>query len=227
VLGTGPFTSNLGEAAGFIRVSDPVLFPPSECSKALLESSSGSNSPDLEIYFTPLGYKSHGSGKIPPGDIATASALALRPLSKGTLTLHSADPFDAPIIDPNYLNHPNDLEILSRGLRLLVRIAKTEPLSSFLIDDSDPELDHNLDELNHQAIETEVRARVETAYHPACSARMAPLSEGGVVDAKLKVYGLSNLRVVDASAFPTIISGHTAAPVIAMAEFAAAELIRP
>jgi choline dehydrogenase len=54
-----------------------------------------------------------------------------------------------------------------------------------------------------------VRQRVETLYHPACSCRMAPLKDGGVVDSQFRVYGISNLRVCDASTFPSIVSGHT------------------
>jgi len=107
------------------------------------------------------------------------------------------------------LEHPNDLEGLVRGMRLMLRIAKTEPFSDLLVHDFDSRLDHNLDDIDQEAMEAEVRDRIETPYHPACSARMAPLEEGGVVDAKLQVYGIPNLRVIDASAFPTIISGHT------------------
>ncbi|KIJ27378.1 GMC oxidoreductase [Sphaerobolus stellatus SS14] len=224
-LGSGPLVSNLGEAVGFIQASDATLFPPVLFSKRLEDSASGPNGPDLEIYCTPVGYKSHGFEEIPKGDVVTISALLLRPFSKGTLTLKSGDPFEPPLIDPRYLEHPNDLEVLVRGMRLMLRIAKTEPFSDYLIHDSDPRLDHNLDEIDQTAMEEEVRERVETPYHPACSARMAPLEQGGVLDAKLRVYGIANLRVVDASAFPRIISGHTAAPCIAMAEFAAAELI--
>ncbi|KAF8516105.1 GMC oxidoreductase [Hysterangium stoloniferum] len=221
--GSGPLCSNLGEAAGFIRVEDPALFPPSKFPKQVMDVASGPAGPDLEVYCTPLGYKSHGFSKIPEGDIRSTNIV--RPLSKGTLTLRSSDPFDHPVVDPRYLEHPNDLQVLVRGFRLMLRIARTEPFSSLLIEDKDSQLDHYLDDLDDEAIETTVKERVETPYHPACSARMAPLAQGGVVDAKLRVYGISNLRVIDASVFPKIISGHTAAPCIALAEFAAAELI--
>lgn len=75
--------------------------------------------------------------------------------------------------------------------------------------DLDPLLDHVLhteDDLNLEAV---VRERVDTLYHPTCTARMAPLEHGGVVDANLCVHGIDGLRVVDASVFPTIVSGHT------------------
>lgn len=75
--------------------------------------------------------------------------------------------------------------------------------------DDDPALDHNLHILSDAELETEVRKRVETLYHPTSSCRMARLEEGGVVDPFLRVYGIENLRVADASIFPRIPSGHT------------------
>lgn len=97
-------------------------------------------------------------------------------------------------------------------MRLLSRIAHTQPLASLLdpAGDADPFLNHNLHELRDDEIAKLVRARVETLYHPTCTARMAPREDGGVVDPFLRVHGIPNLRVVDASVFPTIPSGHTA-----------------
>lgn len=98
-------------------------------------------------------------------------------------------------------------------MHLALRIARTAPLSSLLIDtESSALLDHRLHEVHladPAAFEKEVRARVETLYHPTSSARMAPLKDGGVVDAHLKVHGVEHLRIVDASVFPTIVAGHT------------------
>lgn len=75
--------------------------------------------------------------------------------------------------------------------------------------DDNPQLDHNLDSLSDAELETEVRKRVETLYHPTSSCSMAKLEEGGVVDPFLRVYGLQNLRIADASIFPRIPAGHT------------------
>jgi len=172
-----------------------------------------------------VGYTLHGYGPVPPGELATMGAVLLRPQSKGEVTLKSADPFDAPLIDPHYLESPNDVAVLVRGLKFLIKSAKTEPFASAIKQDSNPLLDHNLEDLSDDDLEKEVRKRVETLYHPACSCRMAPLEEGGVVDSKLKVYGLENVRIVDASIFPKIVAGHTAAPVIAIAE-KASDLIK-
>jgi len=102
------------------------------------------------------------------------------------------------------------MAILVRGLKLLINIANTEPIASVVIkEDNDPLLDHNLGSVSNEDLEEEVRKRIETIYHPTSTCRMAPLEEGGVVDARLKIYGLANVRVADASIFPNIIAGHT------------------
>lgn len=111
----------------------------------------------------------------------------------------------------SYLADPNDVKTLVRGIRILDKIAHTEPLKS-LIDpagDNHPELHHNLAKLTDTDLETLARNIAQTLYHPACSARMAPLVDGGVVDPFLRVHGISNLRIADASVFPAIVSGHT------------------
>ena len=134
-----------------------------------------------------------------------------RPTSTGTIRLKSRNPEDPPEIDPKYLSTPNDIAILVRAARLLTRILHTEPLAS-MVDPAgaeDAALDHTFHDLDDAAVTEAIRRKVETLYHPACTARMAPKEEGGVVDPFLRVHGIPSLRVVDASIFPTIVSGHT------------------
>lgn len=76
-------------------------------------------------------------------------------------------------------------------------------------EDKNPLLDHGLHKLTDAELEDEVRERVETLYHPTSTCRMAKLEDEGVVDPSLKVYGLENVRVADASIFPRIVAGHT------------------
>ncbi|KAJ8496586.1 hypothetical protein ONZ51_g1036 [Trametes cubensis] len=229
LTGAGPLTSNVCEAIAFVRSTDPQLFPANEYppEKAPKDTTSGPGAPDIELFFAPVGYKDHGSGVLPPGDYFSLHGVLLRPTSTGTIRLKSKDPNDAPIIDPQYLSSEHDVQVLVRAARLLARIVSTEPLASMLdpAGAADAELDHALHTLDDDAVAALVRRKAETLYHPACSARMAPLAEGGVVDPFLRVHGIPNLRVADASVFPTIVSGHTAAPVFAIAE-KAADLIK-
>lgn len=95
-------------------------------------------------------------------------------------------------------------------MAILSRVMHTSPLAD-IIDhtESDKRMGHWLPTASSKEVRAYIRNHLETLYHPTSTARMAPLSEGGVVDARLKVYGIRGLRIVDASIFPTITSGHT------------------
>lgn len=226
---TGPMTWNGGEAAAFIRSDDPQLFPPSQFPPETLpeDLTTGPGAPDIELFNTPLSYLEHGlKGSACPGEYTFAlHSVLLRPKSHGTLRLRSANPDDAPLLDPAYLSDAegSDVRLLVRTVRLLDRIAHTSPLVEML----DPrgeghkDLHHDIGKLSDAELERWVRDHVETLYHPSCTCRMAPLEDGGVVDPMLRVHGIPNLRVADASIFPEINAGHTTAPVYAVAEKAA------
>ncbi|TDL26596.1 GMC oxidoreductase [Rickenella mellea] len=222
--GTGPLTSNIAEAAAFVKTTDPHLFPKSEFPTDVKDHSSGADAPDLEFYASPFSWKQHGEVDHPSDESICLGAVLLRPESTGSITLKSADPFDPPIIDPNYLSTQNDIAVLARGLRILLRIGHADPFSTLLDPPSSrsPDIDNTLSPSSSDSqLESLIRSRVETLYHPTSSARMAPLKDGGVVDAYLRVHGVQGLRVADASVFPTIVAGHTAAPSIAVGEKAA------
>ena len=126
-----------------------------------------------------------GVGGDPSNTIAIQAALQ-HPFSQGRLWLSSADPFDAPSIDPNYGSHSADIVMLREGLKLARKIAATEPLSSAIISELSPgtsvQTDDDWDAFAEKTYGTE--------FHPSCSCAMLPLDQGGVVDANLKVYGL-------------------------------------
>ncbi|KAF9493164.1 alcohol oxidase [Pleurotus eryngii] len=214
----GPLCSNMGEAAAFVRTDDPSLFPKDDFKEELEDSTPSKDSPDLELLCTPFGYRDHGAFTF---DVRTYAlhVYLLRPTSKGYIRLLSNNPFDNPSVDPNYLQTSADIHKLLRGARLCLRLAHTEPLSSCLThSETRSDLDHFLHEKTDEELLEIIRQRVETVYHPACSCRMAKKEDGGVVDAKLRVYGVDGLRVCDASAFSYVVSGHTAGACIAMAE---------
>ncbi|KAI0783981.1 GMC oxidoreductase [Irpex lacteus] len=231
LTGTGPLTTNIVEAAAFVRTDDPALFPLEKFSNetAPEDTTTGKAAPDIELFLSATGYKDSGLTDFehPTGYTFGMHAVCLRPKSSGTIKLKSNNPADLPIIDPHYLEDENDLKTLVRGLRLIDATVKQEPLAS-RIDPSGntyPDLEHDLSQKTDAELEQFVRTNISTLYHPACTARMAPLEDGGVVDPFLRVHGIPNLRVADASVFPSIVAGHTAAPVYAIAE-KASDLIK-
>jgi choline dehydrogenase len=201
VFGRGPFTSNVGEAGGFVR-SDPSI-----------------ERPDLQFHMAPAWFIDHGR-KRPRGGGISFGPLLLRPKSRGEIALASADPFAPPRIAPRYLSHPEDLPPLRAGLRLTRRIAQAPALAAMCGEVWDETFASDDD----ASLDAHIAARAQTLYHPVGTCRMGS-DAAAVVDPELRVNGARNLRVVDASIMPTVVSGNTNAPVIMIAE-RAADLIR-
>jgi choline dehydrogenase len=201
--GRGPLTSNLGEAAAFLRTRP------------------GLPAPDLELVFVPVLFEEEGL-KQPTEHGFTLAVVLLRPRSSGTVTLRSADPLDPPAIDPRYLTDAEgeDAHTLLHGLRLARRVVSAEPLSRFVESELLPGSEAQADE----QLLAHVRALSQTLYHPAGTCRMGS-DDLAVVDPSLRVRGLDALRVVDASVIPRLPSGHTNWPTVMLAE-RAAQLIR-
>ncbi|TNE38995.1 MAG: choline dehydrogenase [Alphaproteobacteria bacterium] len=200
----GPLSLGVNQAGGFIRTSDSL------------------DTPDMQLFFSPVSYTKAPPGKRPlmnpdpfPGFLL--SAQPTRPKSCGHLQLRSADPFDAPHIHPNYLSDPHDLDALLAGSKFLRKLANSPALSSIIEVELKPGAGLTSDE---ELIE-DIRARSCTVFHPIGTCRMGPDQRENVVDSQLKAHGLRNLRIVDASIFPTLTSGNTNAPVIMVAEKAA------
>ncbi|XP_076442799.1 uncharacterized protein LOC143281473 [Babylonia areolata] len=148
----------------------------------------------------------------------------LRPKSRGTLRLRSADPFEYPAIDPHYLENPEDLAHLVRGIRVCQKLVATPTMQSVGAEATDPPsqfcAQHTFDSDDYWACM--VRRNVMTIYHPCGTCKMGAVTDNTtVVDPQLRVKGLQGLRVVDASIMPAIPSGNTNAPVIMVAEKAA------
>jgi len=144
------------------------------------------------------------------------SVQACRPRSRGQVRLRSSDPLDAPVIDPNYLSDPEDLALQVEGVRIARKIADAEPLAALL----QSELSPGAHALSDAELGVAIRATSTTVWHPVGTCRMG-LGDDAVVDALLRVHGLRNLRVVDASVMPQITSANTNLPIIMLAEKAA------
>jgi choline dehydrogenase len=152
----------------------------------------------------------------------------LNPKSRGKILLKSKDPHDKPIIHANYFEDPEDVETVLEGIKHVLKQLETAPLKKY-----EPEV------VNQQILGCEshqfksddywrcaIRALATTVYHPAGTCKMGPKSDpGAVVDSRLRVYGIENLRVMDASIMPNIISGNTNAPCMMIGRKGAAMVI--
>lgn len=192
-----PFNSNIAEAGAFLRTQ------PDE------------PAPDLQFHFGPAYFIDHGRVR-PAGNGYSIGPTLLKVASRGELRLQSADPLEAPAIDPNYLADTADLERLVFGVRLAQQLGTTEAFAPHFADYYLP--NRRLED--PEDLVTFVRQQVTTLYHPVGTCRMGQGPEA-VVDDRLRVHGLSGVRVVDASIMPEIVRGNTNAPSMVIAERAA------
>jgi choline dehydrogenase-like flavoprotein len=161
---------------------------------------------------------------VPPviasGNFFSASSILCHPFSRGSVHITSKDPTAAPSIDLNYLSHPLDIAILELATFFLQELVTKEPFASKLKDGGKafyPGYHH----LTKENADAWCKQTLNTSDHPTSSCSMLPKEEGGVVDEKLRVYGVTNLRVVDASVFPMSIRSNPVMTVYAVAEKAA------
>jgi choline dehydrogenase len=144
----------------------------------------------------------------------TTSVSPCRPTSRGHLEILSADPREAPGIQPNYLSTNHDVEELLAGVRFLRRLAATPALAGII----DHEMKPGPAIQNDAEFVADIRARAYSVFHPVSTCRMGPDPKEAVVDHRLRVHGLSKLRVIDAAIFPAVTSGNTNAPAIMVGE---------
>ncbi|KAH9476794.1 GMC oxidoreductase family protein Mala s 12 [Psilocybe cubensis] len=148
---------------------------------------------------------------------ATVTAILNHPISRGTIHTESVDPLAYPIIDPHYLESNTDLEVLVQHIKFIKSLANTEPWKSGIIREVYPGPNYSSD----RDIREYVKEHVLTIWHTIGGCSMLPRSKSGVVDANLKVYGTTNLRVVDLSVIPLHIAAHTQATAYFLGEKAA------
>jgi choline dehydrogenase len=179
-------------------------------------TSDGSTEATVQIYCVPMiGYANTGADAVPAVDGIKLHVTLLRPQSRGSLSLRSANPADPPLVDPNYLGDARDLSQLIEGLRIARDIVSSAPLRDTLSGELRPGSAVQTDE----ALAEYIRATVRTDWHPVGTCRMGrrddPMS---VVGETLEVLGVRALRVIDASIMPNIVSANTNAPTMALAD---------
>lgn len=203
---SGPITSNVVEGGAFWFADGPGSRP----------------FPDLQFHFLAGAGAEAGVPGVPKGSSGiTLNSYTLRPKSRGTVTLRSADPRAQPVVDPNFLAEPDDLRIAVDGVRISREIF------------SQPSLARHIKAIRFPDASVKTRADLEafarqygrTSYHPTCTCRMGQ-DEMAVVDpSSLRVRGLDGLRICDSSVMPSLIGSNTNAPSIMIGE-RAADLIR-
>ena len=170
---------------------------------------------DLQVVFTPGSWKQGVMWQADDEPGFTIGSWQQRPGSKGWVRARSADPFDKPSIQPDYLAEEGDRQVMLAGMKLARRLMRTEPLSAYFHDERYPgEAVQTDDELLDAA-----RQQGFTTFHVLGTCRMGPESDPtAVVDDQLRVHGMEGLRVIDASIMPTMLSGNINAGVMMIGE---------
>ncbi len=194
VFRSGPLTIAAGTSGAFFRTNPRLA------------------TPDIQIHFLPFSTDKMGE-KLHSFSGFTASVCQLRPESRGSLRIRSADPAAPPEIRINYLSTEVDRTANVEGLKMLRKILQAKALRPYVVEEVDP----GAKIVSDEALLSYCRARGSTIYHPTSTCRMGndPLA---VVDQRLRLRGIGGLRVVDASVMPDLVSGNTNAVVIMIAE---------
>ena len=196
----GPMTSNVAECGGFLKTRPDLAVP------------------DIQLHFCTAMVEDHGR-KPRWGTGFSCHVCLLRPKSRGSVWLDSADPTRAPAIDPNFLGETDDLETMVAGFKMTRRLMETPAIKAL------QKADHfTKDVRTDDDIRNVLRQRVDTVYHPVGTCKMG-VDAMAVVDPKLRAHGVQGLRVADASIMPTLIGGNTNAPSIMIGE-KCADMIR-
>ena len=197
----GPFSLSLNQAGGFIKTRTTA------------------GAPDLQLYFSPVSYTRAPPGTRPlispdpfPGFLIGYNPC--KPTSIGHVHIASADPQQAPTIQPNYLSTEHDQRLMLDGMKLMRQLIGTASFSSVVVDEVYPGRACESDE----QLMGFVKDNAWTVFHPCCTCRMGESRSTSVVDSRLRVHGLNGLRIADASVFATIPTGNTNAPSIMVAE---------
>lgn len=191
----GPMASNIVEGGAFATL-DPK-----------------SPTPDTQFHFLAGAGVEAGIPPVPSGNGCTLNSYYVRPRSRGNVRLASSDAHDAPLIDPNYLADPHDIEMAIEGIRQNREIMAQSAFSGMLKQEHFPGPDCQ----SRANLERYVREHGRTAYHPVGTCRMGS-GEETVVDTELRVHGINSLRVIDASVMPSLISSNTNAATIMIGE---------
>lgn len=175
----------------------------------------GGGRPTIQLYCVPTVYLDRDVSGVDPTHGVTLNPCLLRPKARGSVRLASADPAALPLVDPQFFGDPDDLRLTIAGLRYAREVLATRPVRDMV----NLELFPGPEVMSDEQLAAHCRQTVKTNYHPVGTCRMGRASDPfAVVTPDLAVRGISGLRIVDASIMPTITSGNTNAPVMAIAD---------
>ena len=205
----------VGEVIKYFSGGDSILNLTATMVYCFWHSNEAVRNHDLQLTFTPISWKEGVQSRLDDEPGFTAAAWQQRPESKGWVRTRSADPFDKPIIQPNYLAEKEDRRVLLAGMKLSRRLMRTEPLAPYFDYEQYPgDAVQTDDELLEVA-----RQRGTSTFHVMGTCRMGPENDPtAVVDDRLQVRGMTGLRVIDASIMPTILSANLNAAAMMIGE---------
>lgn len=211
----GSLWGKLGMGLEYLwKRSGPLAMAPSQLG-AFARSDPAQPSANLQYHVQPLSLERFGE-PLHGFPAFTASVCNLRPASRGQVTIRSADPLAAPLIQPRYLSAPEDLRVAADAIRLTRRLVAAPALAAYRPEEYLPGPAYQSEAELQQA----AGAIGTTIFHPSGTCRMGQDADA-VVDARLRVQGIPGLRVADASIMPTLVSGNSCSPTLMIAEQAA------
>ncbi|AXA68512.1 GMC family oxidoreductase [Pseudomonas oryzihabitans] len=211
----GSLWGKLGMGLEYLwKRSGPLAMAPSQLG-AFARSDPAQPSANLQYHVQPLSLERFGE-PLHGFPAFTASVCNLRPASRGQVTIRSADPLAAPLIQPRYLSAPEDLRVAADAIRLTRRLVAAPALAAYRPEEYLPGPAYQSEAELQQA----AGAIGTTIFHPSGTCRMGQDADA-VVDARLRVHGIPGLRVADASIMPTLVSGNSCSPTLMIAEQAA------
>lgn len=198
LFGSGPITSAGVEAGAFVNPGNPEA------------------DPTIQAFCVPIVYRDRDSiDLLDDGYGLTITTVVVKPKSRGEVRLASSDPFAMPLVSPNLLKHPDDMREMIAGQRFFIRAFEASPLSEH----TDRVVIPSPEDFSDEALTAHCKRFVKTNFHPASTARMGADGDPmAVLDAKMRVRGIDNLRVCDMSAVPNINAGNTNAPAMMLGD---------
>ena len=196
---SGPVTSNGVDCCSFLNP----------------ENLQDSTDPKIKLYCVQIMYTDRDTKGIKPDHGVTLTSCIMNPKSRGDVTLNSSNPLDLPNINPNFLSNQDDIKTLLESVKLARKVIKTKPLSDIILDEILPgeKIIDDVSLINY------CKKMIKTNWHPVGTCKMGNDNDRlAVLNSKLQVKGIENLRVFDVSMMPNIVSANTNAPAMAIAD---------